>query len=300
MSFSIPPYLKPGDTIGLISTARRINKEELQFACNFIEEKGFTYRFGEHLFGADNQFSGTDKERAADLRQMINDTNIKAILCVRGGYGTVRLLDLIHWEAFKQHPKWICGYSDITALHSLLQNDLGIASIHSTMPISFKSNSKEALNTLFDHLQGNCASYEFPSHELNRKGDAEGVIIGGNLSVLYSMMGSKDQAQTKGKILFLEDLDEYLYHIDRMLQNMKRAGLFEGLAGLIIGGMTDMNDNTVPFGRNAEEIISDICKDYNFPIAYNFPAGHIDDNRAITFGKKVKLELGDKSKLTYI
>ena len=238
-------------------------------------------------------------QRSADLQQMIDNPDIKAIICARGGYGTVRILDLIDFSDLKANPKWIAGYSDVTALHSTLHN-LNITSLHSTMPINFSDNTKNSLESLKQTLFGNLISYNFPRHELNRIGHTKGKVVGGNLSVIYSLLGSNTDINTDGKILFLEDLDEYLYHIDRMMMNLKRNGKLSKLAGLIIGGMSDMNDNTIPFGKSAMEIIAESVSEYDYPVAFNFPAGHIDNNNTIILGQNANLTIDRKnSNLTF-
>jgi muramoyltetrapeptide carboxypeptidase len=282
-----PSYLKKGDRIGIVACARKISREELQPACDMFKSMGLEVVFGKNLFKEDHQFSGTDAERAEDLQMMLDDTSIKAVISARGGYGTVRIIDKIDFTQFKKNPKWIIGYSDITVLHSHIHN-FGIETLHATMPINFGKNS-EAVETLRAALFGEKLNYEVVSHSLNRKGNAEGELVGGNLSLMYALNGSGSDIDTKGKILFIEDLDEYLYHIDRMMISMKRSGKLEGLKGLVVGGMSDMKDNLVPFGKTAEEIISDAVKEYNFPVCFNFPAGHIDRNLALIFGRKVKL-----------
>ncbi len=286
-----PLYLKKGDKIGIVACARKISREEIQPAVDILKSWELEVVLGNNLFNADNQFSGTDNERAEDLQQMLDDSTIKAIISARGGYGTIRIIDLLDFSKFEQNPKWIIGYSDITVLHSHIHN-LGYQTIHATMPINFMVN-KEATESLRKALFGEKIEYKFESHPLNRNGKAEGQLIGGNLSLLYALSASISDIDTKGKILFIEDLDEYLYHIDRMMMNLKRSGRLKNLAGLIAGGMTDMKDNTVPFGKTAEEIILDAVKEYDYPVCFNFPAGHIDKNMALIFGKKLNIEISN-------
>jgi muramoyltetrapeptide carboxypeptidase len=287
MNLIQPDFLKKGDTIGIVACARKISAEELQPAIDILKSWGLNVKTGKNVFNVNNQFSGTDEERAEDLQTMLNDSSIKAIISARGGYGTVRIIDKIDFTLFKKAPKWVVGYSDITVLHSHIHN-LGIQTLHATMPINFMVD-KEATESLRKALFGETIEYTTASHILNRKGTAEGMIVGGNLSLLYALSGSSSDIDTKGKILFIEDLDEYLYHIDRMMMNLKRSGKLSDLAGLIVGGMTDMKDNTVPFGKTAEEIILDAVKEYNYPVCFNFPAGHVDRNMALIFGKKATL-----------
>ena len=206
------------------------------------------------------------------------------LFCARGGYGTVRIIDHIDFSIFKTKPKWIAGYSDVTALHSTLHN-LNISSLHSTMPINFANNTSNSLESLKQALFGNKIAYNFQRHELNRAGETKGKVVGGNLSIIYSLLGSNSDINTDDKILFLEDLDEYLYHLDRMMMNLKRNGKLSKLAGLIVGGMNDMNDNTIPYGKSANEIIAESVSEYNYPVAFNFPAGHISNNNTIILGQ---------------
>lgn len=293
-----PSTLQQGDQIGIISTARKISEEELVFAKNILENWGLKIVFGNNLFQEYNQFAGTDVQRAADLQQMIDNPDIKAIICARGGYGTVRILDLVDFSGFQANPKWIAGYSDVTALHSTLHN-LNITSLHSTMPINFSNNTNNSLESLKQALFGNPMSYSFPRYDLNRIGHAKGKVVGGNLSIIYSLLGSNSDINTDGKILFLEDLDEYLYHVDRMMMNLKRNGKLSKLAGLLIGGMNDMNDNTIPFGKSAVEIIAESVSEYDYPVAFNFPAGHIDNNNTIMFGETASLIVENISSFSY-
>ncbi len=297
-----PPYLKPGDKIGIVSTARKISREELQPAVECFEKEGFEIVFGKNLFKELNQFSGTDEERAEDFQLMVDNTDIKAILCARGGYGTVRIVDKLDFTTFRKNPKWVCGFSDVTVLHSHIWKNFGIETIHSIMPVQLKKlgGKSDAAKTLVKSLKGETLNYDFPAHALNRTGSAEGILVGGNLSILYSLLGSVSDIDTADKILFLEDIDEYLYHIDRMIMALKRAGKLDKLKGLVIGGMSDMKDNAIPFGKTSEEIIVDAVKEYDFPVCFNFPAGHIDANCAIYLGKKTKLEvLNVKSSLSF-
>jgi muramoyltetrapeptide carboxypeptidase len=287
-----PEKLKIGDKIGIISPARKITLNELDPAIKTIESWKLKVELGSNLFEVDNQFSGTIEQRSTDLQTMIDDDSIKAILCARGGYGTVQIIDNIDFSKLKNNPKWIVGYSDVTVLHSHL-NKLGIASLHATMPINFKTNAKESLASLKNGLFGNENNILCGPHPFNKFGKVEAEVVGGNLSILYSLLGSNSDVDTDGKILFIEDLDEYLYHIDRMMMNLKRNGKFTKLKGLVVGGMSDMNDNTIPFGKTAEEIILEYIKEFDFPVCFNFPAGHLDDNRTLVFGKECTLEINE-------
>lgn len=241
-----------------------------------------------------NQFAGTDEERLKDFQKAIDDTTIKAVICARGGYGTVRIMDDIVFDEFLKHPKWLVGFSDLTFLQTNISNNIGIQCLHAHMPIQFERASPESIETLRKELFGEKNEYVVNPHELNRNGEAEGILIGGNLSILYSITGTKNGMNTDRKILFLEDLDEYLYHIDRMMINLKRSGKLQGLAGLVVGGFTDMHDNAVPFGKTAYEIIAEHVSEFNFPVCFNFPAGHIEDNRALVIGKTYHFKVSDK------
>lgn len=285
----LPPFLKPGDSILMLSTARHISREECQPAIAFWESRGFQVIIGKTIGKSHHQYAGTDRERWEDLQYALDHPDIKAILCARGGYGTVRLLEYIDWDAFVRHPKWIVGYSDVTYLLNHVSNYFGIAAIHASMPVNYTGNTREALDSLLDTLTGKNVSYPVPPHPLNRPGVATGELTGGNLSILHNMTGTTSGMLTHGKILFLEDLDEYLYHIDRMMMNLKRAGKLEGLAGLIVGGFTQMKDNAIPFGCTAQEIIREHVESYNYPVCFDFPTGHIADNRALIVGRKGKL-----------
>jgi len=286
----IPEKLKIGDKIGIISTARKISLEELKASILILESWGVEIVLGQNLFEKNNQFSGTVGQRTADLQSMIDNDSIKAILCARGGYGTVQIIDNINFSSLKKKPKWIIGYSDVTVLHSHL-NNLGIASFHATMPINFENNSDKCLESLKNSLLGESNRIECKSNIFNCLGEVDAEIVGGNLSILYSLLGSISDIDTEGKILFIEDLDEYLYHIDRMMMNLNRNGKLAKLKGLIVGEMNDMNDNEIPFGKSVEEIILEHTKGYDYPICFGFSAGHINDNRCIKLGVKSVLKI---------
>lgn len=288
----IPPYLKKGDKVALVCTARKFFPEDAQPAIDLLKSWGLEVKLGKTI-GLDScQLGGTDKERAADLQEMLDDDSIKAIWCARGGYGTVRIIDSLDFTKFKKHPKWIMGFSDVTVLHSHL-NTLGIATLHSIMPFTVPKAPDEVKETLRKALFGEPIKYVVETKGYELQGKAKGQLVGGNLSILYSLLGSKSSLDTKDKILFIEDLDEYLYHIDRMMQNLKRNGYFEHLKGLIVGGMTDMHDNEIPFGQNEVGIITEIAKQYNIPVCFYFPAGHVKDNRTLILGKEVEFEVNE-------
>lgn len=289
-----PKSLKIGDTIGIVAPARKIVLNEIEPAIQVFENWGLKVELGKNIFAQNNQFAGTDVQRAEDFQSMLDNPNIKAIICARGGYGTIRLLPLLDFSKFMENPKWIIGYSDITALHTYLNQHFGVKSIHGIMPLNFQSDASEneAVKTLKNVLLGVPNIYELEPHKYNRLGNAEGELFGGNLSVLYSISGTRFDLKTDGKILVIEDLDEYLYHIDRMMMNLKFGGKLENLKGLIVGGMTKMNDNEIPFGKSAYDIINDAVSEYSYPVCFNFPVGHIENNYALKLGAKTQLEIG--------
>jgi len=299
----LPPYVKPGDLVSIAAPARWVDPADVQNFLSMLEQEGLKTITGS-IFARHHQFAGEDKDRLDDLQHMLDHPDIKAIFCARGGYGTLRLLDKIDLKGFAEHPKWVVGFSDITALHAYLQMRIGVASIHAAMPYTFREVSdieNPAAASLFGILKGEFPSYTVPSHSLNRKGKSSGILLGGNLSVLYSLTGTLFQFPTMGAILFLEDVDEYLYHIDRMMQNLKLAGMLENLAGLVVGGLTDMHDNEVPFGKDAAEIIREAVEEFDFPVCFDFPAGHMEENMAMVMGRQVSLEVTENgSRLEYI
>ena len=288
-----PPYLKSGDKIGIVAPARKISSEELLPAINFFQKEGLEVILGKNIYKSDNQFSGTDNQRAADLQQMLDNDSIKAIFGARGGYGTIRIIEKLNFDNFIKNPKWIVGYSDLTVLHSFIHEKLQIETLHATMPINFPKNGTITISVekMMKTLKGEELIHNFPEHKLNRKGKARGQIIGGNLSMLYSMRGTDFDICTKNKILFIEDLDEYLYHIDRMMMNLKISGKLAFLKGLIVGGMSDMNDNTIPFGKSANKIIADAVNEYKYPVCFGFAAGHSEPNLPIIFGREIEMEI---------
>ena len=277
----LPASLVVGDTILIIGTARARTKEALMLCIVTLKEWGLNVIEGKNLYKKHNQFAGTDKERAHDLQWAINHKTAKAVLIAGGGYGTLRIIDLVNFDNLKNKPKWFIGYSDTTVLHARLLK-LNIPCIHATMAFQFSKNY-EATNSLKQILFNQTFNYNIPINKLNKKGTSTAKIIGGNLSLIYALSGSVDELNTKNKILFIEDLDEQLYHIDRMILQLKRSGKLKNLKGLIVGGMTEMKDNNVPFGKTAEEIIFFSLKEYNYPVCFNFQTGHIDKNYALIF-----------------
>ena len=288
-----PSSLSSGSKVALVAPARKVAVSDIAYAVEYIKEQGFVPVYDEQLFLSHNQFAGSDEERAAVMQRYLDAPDIDAIICVRGGYGTVRIIDRLNFDKFMQKPKWVVGYSDVTVLHAKLQS-LGVESLHATMPINFQDNTSQSLDSLFDALTGKGIIYEIETTAKSQQLTAKSQLVGGNISVLYSLLGSDIFPDTRGKILFLEDLDEYLYHIDRMMMAFERAGKFDAIKGLIVGGLTKMHDNTINFGQPAEEIIFDRVKDKNIPVIFNFPAGHIDDNRALILGRTTEIEVGEK------
>jgi muramoyltetrapeptide carboxypeptidase len=295
-----PCGLKKGDKIGIIAPARKISAEDVYPATEIIKQHGFDPVYGTNLFAQYNQFAGNDKIRVSDFQEMLDNPEIKAVVSVRGGYGTVRVIDNLNFNNFVKNPKWLAGYSDFTVVLNHVFENYNIQTLHATMPINFTQNTQESLNKFFDILNGKKTNYEWKQHPLNKRGKVSGVLVGGNLSVLYSLIGSKSFPDTTGKILFIEDLDEYLYHIDRMMTALKRAGKLKNLKALLIGSMTDMNDNNIAFGKTAEEIIFDTVKDYNYPVAMGFQAGHINNNLPLVIGGFYKMEINENSNLKLI
>lgn len=294
-----PQALQPGDTVYILSTARKITIEEITPAINAFESWGLKVQIGKTIGKEYRQFAGTDAERKEDFQIALDDKNVRAIICARGGYGTVRMMDDLNYDEFMKHPKWVVGFSDITFLHVHISNSIGIQTLSGAMPFSFATSTPMAIESLKNELFGKRNQYIIEPNELNRKGEAKGILIGGNLSILYSITGTKSGMNTSNKILFLEDLDEYLYHIDRMMMNLKRSTKLHDLAGLVIGGFSDMKDNKVAFGTSAYEIIAENVAEYNYPVCYGFPAGHVADNRALVIGGTYNLNVGDKEVKLY-
>ena len=280
--------------MALAAPARAVSPEEMAPAIATLEEWGLKVVVPDGLYERDGQLAGCDGHRAALMQRLLDDPNIAAIVCARGGYGTVRIVDRLDLTRFAEHPKWIVGYSDVTVLHSHLQATLGLPTLHATMPVNFPTDGSPcpATESLRHALFGTPQDIAWGAHPLDRKGTVQGVAVGGNLSILYSLLGSRSQVDTRGKILLIEDLDEYLYHIDRMMQALRRAGMLDGLAGLVVGALSDMHDNTIAWGHTAEEIVAEAVADHNYPVAFNAPIGHIGTaNQAITLGIPLTLTI---------
>jgi muramoyltetrapeptide carboxypeptidase len=280
----IPEKLQKGDTVAIVAPAKAIEKDVVDKAKSFLEDAGFKVKIGKNCLGNHNYFSGTDAERVKDFQTAIDDEEVKAIICARGGYGCVRIVDRINWVSFLDQPKWIVGFSDVTVFHQRLTN-LGVASLHATMPLNYKENSKEARDSMIQALYGEKFSYSWNGSKSNKVGMAEGEIVGGNLAVLCGLIGTTDMPDYCDKILFLEEVGEHLYALDRMFFQLEKSGILDQIRGLVLGGFKNTKDTEVPFGKTLEEIILAHFQYRNIPIAFNFPAGHIEDNRALKFGK---------------
>lgn len=291
------PFLKAGDKIAITCPAKSLIKP-MDDAIELLSSWGLEVVLGDTVHAQFHQFAGTDELRAQDFQRFIDDQDIKAIIAARGGYGSVRIIDQIDFSSLLTHPKWIVGFSDITVFHMHLQK-LGLQSIHGQMPATIPDSTTLGLESLRKALFGDALQYHLPSHPLNIQGNCEGELIGGNLSILISLLGSVSDIDFSGKILFIEDVGEYLYAIDRMIRALDRAGKLAHLKGLIVGGFTDLKDNDIHFGFSVEEIILDVVSKYNYPVVFNFPAGHIKDNGALKLGSKVKLEVGELGKLSF-
>jgi muramoyltetrapeptide carboxypeptidase len=279
-----PRYLIKGDTIAIVATARKHIENQLEEAISFLQGLGINTIIGSSIGLENNQLAGSDEDRAHDFQTQLNNPDVRAVWCVRGGYGTVRMVDLVDFSNFHEDPKWIIGFSDVTVLHQHI-NNLGFATLHAMMPVNLPKATQEAKKTFAKALFGETLTYSVKPHLNNRSGKASAEIVGGNLSILYSLLGSKSLVDFEGKILFVEDLDEYFYHLDRMFVALDRAGVLSGLQGLVVGSMTSMHDNAIPWGKSALEIINDRVSKYSFPVVFDFPAGHIHNNCALPLGK---------------
>lgn len=281
-------FLSKGSVVRIISTARKISPSEVEPAIKVLKSWGLEVQLGRNLYAEDNQFAGTDEQRLQDLQLALDDPTVEMIWCARGGYGTVRLLDHLNWTAFLQKPKLVVGYSDVTILLNHISEVLHVECLHATMPINIKNlltaEDQRSIMSLKNYIFGIEAQHQLLQHSFTRKGDFSGRVIGGNLSMIYSFMGSDTKLDPEGKVLLIEDLDEYLYHIDRMMMNLGRNKLFEGLAGVLVGGLKDMNDNTIPFGETAEEIVQRHFKDFNYPVYFGIQVGHCSPNLALPIG----------------
>lgn len=298
-----PPYLKAGDTVAIVapSGVLKNRNDEVNRAKKLLESWKLHVVIGKNVFSQADHFAGTDQERCEDFQIALDDPKIKAIWSARGGYGTVRILDKLDYTQFLKQPKWVIGYSDITALHNQIHN-LGVQTLHAIMAVSLPSNLsdiEQSIATFKNTIFGQPLSYTLKGGTYNKTGEAKGALVGGNLTILHTMLGSKESLDTSGKILFIEEIGEYKYHIDRMLQSLKRAGYFDNCKGVIVGDMSRMRKNTTLWGTSIEQLILDALADYDFPIAFNMPAGHEKDNRALMLGREVLLKV-EKTKSTVV
>ncbi len=289
-----PPYLSPGDTIGIIAPARSVTESEVSAFTGFMNAAGYKIKFGRHLFGKLNQYSGSVEERLTDLHSMMSDPDVKAVFAARGGYGSAQLLSGLDLNLIRNHPKWIIGFSDMTAIHSEINKFM--ETMHAVMPYSLAMETPQdemSFEKVLAALRGEDLKYSVSDQQMNVSGEASGALIGGNLSVLYSLAGTVYEPDCEGKILFLEDLDEYLYHIDRMILNFELRDVFNKISGLIIGDFSGMHDNVTPFGKDALEIIADRVHKYGVPTLFGFPAGHKKPNYTLIFGRLSTLKVKD-------
>ncbi|RSK51076.1 S66 peptidase family protein [Hymenobacter rigui] len=301
MPTTVPPSLRPGDQVAIVCPARKASHEELNAAVATLESWGLRVVLGASTNVAHHQFGGEDEIRRQDFQQQLDNPEIRAILCARGGYGTTRIIDGIDFSRFGEAPKWIAGFSDITTLNCHLLR-LGHQSIHGVMPLLFHvEGGEDSLESLRRALFGEAISYAAPAHPLNQPGTATGELVGGNLSILQTLTGTQSDVSTAGRILFLEDIDEYLYAIDRMMVHLDRTGKLAGLAGLVVGHFTNPQDNAVPYGQTPQEIIDHYAGRYNFPVAYDFPVGHEPQNQALIVGREARLTVdASGTRLEYI
>ncbi|WP_104734896.1 S66 peptidase family protein [Hanstruepera ponticola] len=290
-----PPYLKPGDTVAIVAPSGILKnrQKEVQQAVELLKSWGLHAVVGDHVFSQDNHFAGTDAQRCEDFQKAMDDPKVSAIWCARGGYGTVRIIDNLDYTKFRKHPKWLIGYSDITALHNQFHNE-GFESIHALMCTSLTdalNDISESVETYRKAIFGEPLQYNLKGSQYNRIGKVSAPLVGGNLTMLHTMLGSKTSIDTSEKILFIEEIGEYKYHIDRMLQSLKRAGYFDNCKGLLVGDMSKLRKNTTLWGSSVEQLILDALSDYDFPICFNMPAGHEKDNRAMILGRTIEMNV---------
>ncbi len=297
-----PPYLKTGDEVAIISPSFYIDENLLTEAVTFLGKWGLKARIGKNASKRYGPFAGSDQERLSDLQEMTDNPDIKAVFCSRGGYGLSKIINKADFSVLNNNPKWYSGFSDMTVMHTWLNEVYGVMSIHGEMPFNFNNTkkSRETFPSLKKALFGDLISHEWTGN-FYKPGKVNGELTGGNLSLLYSLSGTKAAVSTKGKILFIEDMGEYYYHIDRMLTSFKLSGKLDGLSALVIGGMNKIEESKIPWGKNVEETILGIVSEFNYPILFNFPAGHISDNRAFYIGKRATIEVnGNTATLRYV
>jgi muramoyltetrapeptide carboxypeptidase len=289
-----PPYLKKGDKIAIVSPAKMLTRN-IDKGISILKSWGLEVIIGSSVYASENQFAGSDELRAGDLQNFLDNREVKAIIAARGGYGTIRIIDKLDFGIFSDSPKWIVGFSDITVLLSHLLSQENAMSIHAQMPYTFNDATPESLESLRKALFGEPNSFEYNSTFPNIKGLAEGILIGGNLTMLVMLAGSVSEMDYVDKILFLEDVGEHEYAIDRMMRMLKRSGKLANLKGLIIGAFNEIEEEQISFGKTPEQIIYELVKEYGYPVCFNFPTGHIEDNKALTLGKQVRLAIEEQS-----
>lgn len=300
MNLIAPSYLKPGDAVYLCAPAKAIEEAYVLAAEAWLHSNGLKAIRSKHLTGRHHYFSGTEIERLSDFQEGIDHPTAKAIWSVRGGYGSIQILDGLQWAAFLQAPKWVIGFSDVCVLHHKVQS-LGYQSIHGTMALNIDKNTAESKWRLYDIISGNKKSFEFAAVPSNKLGSASGKLIGGNLSIIYSMLATPERYDFDAAILFIEDLAEHLYHIDRMLHALRKCGALHQINGLIVGGMTDLEDTDIPFGQSINDLILSHFQYRNIPICFDFPAGHIDDNHPLILGAQIELKVNENQcELNYL
>jgi len=277
--------------IRIVSPAKSIEKNHVDYAFQFLEKHNFEVSISENCLGQHHYFSGTDRERLTDFQNALDDNSIDVILCARGGYGCIRIIDDLDFKNFKNHPKLIIGFSDVTVFHNHIHTNFNLPTVHASMPLNFSSNSEQSLQSLVDVIGGKQLKYEFESHLLNQNGEVNAVVVGGNLAIIYALIGTNSDLNLDGKILFIEDVGEHIYAIDRMMWALKKSGKLKKLAGLMVGGLTNIKDTDTPFGQTVEQVILDAISHLNIPVCFNFPAGHVGDNRAIVLGKMASLSV---------
>lgn len=280
--------------VALAAPARKVFPQEVEYAVNWLQSNGMEPVYDERLFASDHIFAGTDPFRAEVIQEYLDRPDIDAIWMTRGGYGSIRIIDAIDFSKMAVHPKLLIGFSDVTVFHGTMQR-MGLTSLHASMPYFLENKTPESLQSLLDALEGKELRHTWPSHPLNRPGTAEGILVGGNLSVLYGMIGSRSFPKMEGNILFVEEVDEYIYHVERMMTGLKRAGCLENLKALVVGGLTEIHDNPEPFGKTVEQAIFDVVGEYGYPVCFGLPAGHQPDNRALRLGAPAALTVSSSA-----
>jgi muramoyltetrapeptide carboxypeptidase len=296
----VPAFLSKGDTVAVVATAKVFDHQEVRNGIEVLRSWGLIVKEGEFLYEQDHYYAGSDAQRLSDLQKMFDDSTVKAIVFARGGYGTSRILDKVNFTRFSKKPKWLIGFSDLTILHSEVQKR-GIASIHGNMCLQLaKPEFATSVQALKETLAGKMSALTGPYHSKNRKGKAKGIVVGGNLTLLIHALGTSSDFDWKGKILFLEEIGESLYHLDRMMLQLKRCGKLKNLAGLVLGQFSDMKDTTPPFGKKVEEIIFEHVASYKYPVAFGFACGHEAPNFPLVLGGRYSLSVEEESVLKYI